>query len=232
MIVTGLTISRSTRERARHSGDDMGNSNDMANESPATACRPRRRRWGAALALAALAAGGAALAPQILGSASATEKAELAGPTCTLWASVEATSPISSGDPAQFTGTMLDGTAQCEDPQGQILAAKYSSPGEITGRANCETLEVSDIEFRVQWRMANGSTEHSTIKVGTFAFDTERGLVIENATVTGGPEAVAGKSMSASADTQVIDAMTATVRDQCENGTLRDLGGNINVQFS
>jgi hypothetical protein len=199
-------------------------------ETEAAARSSRRRRWGAIVAAGTVTAGAALVAPQFL--ANAAEQAPLAPLTCTLFAMTAPANPVTTqGFPASFTGRLLPGTAKCDDPLGKITGATYQMPQDATGLANCAMMQVTDAVLDVNWVMADGSTQASTIRIGQLTLDPAAGPQLENAVVEGGPDAVAGKTMTVSADQQTIDAAKAAAQSQCLTGGVKNVVGNVVVSF-
>ncbi|MCT2581756.1 hypothetical protein [Actinophytocola gossypii] len=185
------------------------------------------RRWGAVLAVTAVLTGIAVVLPQL----PADGQTQPAPVTCTLWALAEPSVPITGADePAEFSGRLLQGTARCEDPQGQITGARYEMPDAADGVATCEVAELSDPRLVIDWVMADGSSQQSTVTAETFRLD-ETGPHLENAVVEGGPESVAGAPVTVSADQTTIDAATAAAETQCLTGGVKNVTGNIDITF-
>jgi hypothetical protein len=180
--------------------------------------------------MVAVTAGAAVTANEFLDSPGAA--AQSTAVTCSLWAMAEPSSPVTTqGFPAAFSGRLVPGTAKCADPQGKITGAAYTMQQFAVGAASCTVMQVVNAEIQVRWFLADGSTAPSTIKVGRLTLDPMSGPSMENATLVGGPDAVAGKPVSISVDQQTIDATKASARTQCLTGGVKNVVGNVNVVF-
>ncbi|GAA1358497.1 hypothetical protein [Saccharothrix algeriensis] len=198
------------------------------------ATRPARRR-GALVAAVAVVVGAALLLPRLVGAAERADAADGAAQQdavrCSLWAMAVPTVPVAAeGEPVEVGGALEAGTARCEDPRGEISGVRYEMAEEARVLATCSRLEVADAEVAVEWVLADGSTQRSTLRIGRLTVDGT-GPALADAVVEGGPAAVAGKPVAVSADQETIDAAKAAAATQCTTGGVKSLVGTVEVRF-
>lgn len=204
-----------------------------AAESPGpagAAPAPRRRRLGAMVATAAVITGVAVTSAEFTGSAEPVG-ARAEAVTCSLWAVNRPTLPIASEeDPVAFDGKLLPGTAGCTDPAGEISGVSYWMEENAKGLASCTGMEVTDAVVRLDWVMTDGSSQSGSLRIGKLTL-SEEGPLLEDATVEGGPESVAGKAATVSASQETVDAAKAAAATQCATGGVKNLVGTVEVHF-